>query len=106
MFWGNIFTYIFVIIQQQQKLVTDWVLKMCFPKCEEVVFTSLGMPDNYENLCYFFQKLFFGCHFITSNQISLEDLIDSSVFYLVRGVEVAIVKSVWKKQHQLVLSSF
>ena len=32
-------------------------------------------------------------------------MIDSFVFYLVRGVEVATIKSVWKKFHQLLLSS-
>ena len=30
----------------------------CFSNCEEVGFTPLGMPDNFENQCRFFQTLF------------------------------------------------
>ena len=34
---------------------------------------------------------FYGCHFITFNQLRFEDMLYSSVFYLVRGVEVATI---------------
>ena len=47
---------------------------MRFSKCDEVVFTSLGMPHNYENQRYFLQTLFMVA---PSNQIGLEDMMDN-----------------------------
>ena len=34
--------------------------------------------------------------FITSNQLRLIERLDSFIFYLVKGVKVATIKSVWK----------
>ena len=47
------------------------------PQQEEVA--SHRRADNFENQRQF-SKYFYGCHFITSNQIRLEDMLDSSVF--------------------------
>ena len=57
------------------------------------------------NFCNF-SNYFYGCHLITSNQIRFEDMFNSSVFYLIRGVEEAAIKSVLKKLHRLLLSLF
>ena len=65
---------------------------MRFSKSEEVGFTSFGMPHICENQRHFFPNTFYGCHSI----LCLEDMIDSYVFYLDRGVEVANIKGVWK----------
>ena len=41
---------------------------------------------------HFFLIVFFSKHFITSNQIRLIDMLNSFVFYLVSGGEVATTK--------------
>ena len=45
-----------------------------------------------------FSKHFYGCHYKTSKEINLKKtIVDIFKIYLVRSVEVAIIKNVWKK---------
>ena len=66
---------------------------------------SFKSESNLGQIVFIFPNIFYGWHFGTSNQIHLEDTIDSSVFYLVRSVEVATIKSVWKNENWIILSS-